>query len=524
MTEEKNVTKAAGVIGVSIFLSRIFGFIRDLVIAISFGALYPADAFYVAFRIPNLLRELFAEGSMSAAFIPVFTEHLTKGQEDDARALANSVFTLLCLMLIGISIIGIITAPIIVRLIAPGFKSESYKIGLTVFMSRIMFPYLIFIGLAALTMGILNSLRSFAIPALSTVIFNIILICAALFLPPNMDTPILALAIGVLAGGIGQFLFQIPLLTKKKMLYRFRFYPIHPGVKKIFLLMIPMMLGLSVTQINLIVNTIVASYLPEGSITYLYYGMRLIHFPLAIFGISLATAILPSMSAQAAQKDWDGFVNTLSFALRFIFFITLPALTGLILLRIPIINLLFQYGRFDYTATLGTANAVFFYSLGLWAFAGVRIVVPAFYALQDTKTPVFIAIISMIVNTALNIILMYPLRHGGLALATSISSALNFSLLIWILNRRLGRIDLREILNSAYKVVIASSWIIIVSYFTANQEIWSMGGDRLIKIIILSGSILTSVIGYFFIHKLLKSEELDFLLEMLKKKSEITPH
>ena len=322
--ETRSLVKAAGVIGMATFSSRILGFIRDMVLASLFGATPAADAFFVAYRVPNLLRELFAEGSMSSAFIPVFTEYQTQKSKRDAWELASAVFTTLLTIVIGVTIVGILAAPGIVWLLAPGFHDDPAKLGATTLLTRIMFPYLIFISLAALAMGILNSMRAFAAPAFSPVFFNICIIGCAFFLSPMMAEPIHGVAIGVVAGGVAQFALQLPGLRRRGMLFGFRFSPGHPGVRRIGKLMVPSLLGLSVTQINITVSTILASFFVGGP-TYLFYGMRLIQFPLGIFGVALATAILPTLSAQAARGDLGELRKTLGFGLRMILFIILPA-------------------------------------------------------------------------------------------------------------------------------------------------------------------------------------------------------
>jgi putative peptidoglycan lipid II flippase len=285
-----------------------------------------------------------------------------------------------------LTLLGIIFAPFVVKAIAWGFKGDLDKYATTVMLTRIMFPYLLFIGLAALAMGMLNSLRSFLAPALSPVMLNIMTIASILLSIWLLPNPIYGVAVGVVLGGLFQFLIQMPGLRKQGMMMRPEFQPSHPGVAKIGRLALPIMLSSSVTQVNIFVSTILASFLATGSITYLFYGMRFIHFPLGIFGIAIATAVLPTMSAQAARGETEAFRETLSLGLRLVFFIMFPAMAGLIALRVPIVNLLLEHGQFDRISTAGTAAAVLYYSIGLWAFAGVRIVAQAFYSLQDTKT------------------------------------------------------------------------------------------------------------------------------------------
>ncbi|MFZ3012091.1 MAG: murein biosynthesis integral membrane protein MurJ, partial [Nitrospira sp.] len=446
--ENQSVVKAAGMIGVATFSSRVLGFVRDMVLAKLFGATPAADAFFVAYRIPNLLRELFAEGSMSAAFIPVFTEYHTLKSKQDAWELASAVFTTLLTIVTGITILGILGAAGIVWLLAPGFHDDPTRLEMTTLLTRMMFPYLIFISLAALAMGILNSLRAFAAPAFSPVFFNLFIIGCSLFLAPTMREPILGVAIGVVAGGAAQFAMQLPGLKLRGMLFGFMFNPGHPGVRKIGRLMIPSLLGLSVTQINITVSTILGSFFAGGP-TYLFYGMRLIQFPLGIFGVALATAILPTLSAQAARGALDELRTTLGFGLRMILFIIVPAMVGLILLRTPLVHLFFEHGTFTAHDTAETAFAVLCYALGLWAFGGVRIIVSAFYSLKDTTTPAISAAISVVVNILFSLVLMSHLGAAGLALATALAAMVNGGILVVVLNRRLGGVEWESVIRSA---------------------------------------------------------------------------
>ncbi len=509
--ERREITRAAGLIGSATFTSRILGFVLDIVLARLVGAGMVSDAFFLAYRIPNMLRELFAEGSMSAAFIPVFTETLTQKNREEARTLASATFTALLLVVSLITLVAILMAPWIVRVIAPGFLDELGKFNLTVMLSRFMFPYLIFISLGALAMGMLNSLRAFAAPAFSPVLFNVFIIASALYLSPQLTEPIFGVAIGVCLGGLAQFLVQVPSLMRQGMLPRLRWDPFHPGVKRIGWLLLPSMIGLSVTQVNILVNSLLASFLAEGSLTYLFYGMRLVLFPLGIFGVALGTAILPTLSQQAAAGQMDELKKTLAFGLRMVFFIIIPSMVGLMVLRIPIIHLFFEHGEFTAAATIGTATAMAFYAIGLPAFAGIRIVVAVFYSLKDTKTPVKVAVLAMVVNIILNLALMFPLGHGGLALATSLSALLNLTLLVLIINKRLQGIDWGSVLYSVGKVTLATVPIVLIGWYVNHAPIWSLPGEWFLKGIWLFGGIAAAVLAYVLMHRWLKTEELAFV-------------
>ena len=512
------LTGAAGLIGLFTLMSRLLGLLREMAVAWIFGAKDAADAFYVAFRLPNLLRELAAEGSMSAGFIPVFTEYLSTRSRQEARRLANASFTLMCVVLTIVSLIGMLASPWLVRVIAPGFSAHVEKFDLTVLLTRIMFPYLLFIGLAALTMGVLNSLKAFRAPALASSAFNVCVIAVTVALAPHLNQPVIAVAIGVLVGGLAQFVVQMPSLTTHGMGFQWRWAPAHPGLKQMFWLILPTTIGLSVSQVNLVVNTLLASWLPGGSVAYLNYAMRLIQFPLGLFGVAVATAILPTLSNHATLGEQAAFRQTTLFGLRLVFFITVPSMAGLIVLREPIVQVLFQHGAFDARASAGTASALLAYSVGLWAFAGVRVVVQAFYALQDTRTPVRAAVAAMLINIALNLLLMGPLQHTGLALATSISSIINFTWLLYLLVRRQGGFDLGELRRSYAKVILASLAVVLLGWPISAMALWQQNGDVWMKGVWLAIGLAGSVAGFCAASAWLGSEELAVVWQLVKQK------
>ncbi len=515
--ETRSVVKAAGVIGAATFSSRILGFVRDMVLARLFGATPAADAFFVAFRIPSLLRELFAEGSMSSAFIPVFTEYRTMRGKQEAWELASAVFTTLLTIVTGVTLLGILASPWLVQLLAPGFQEYPDKLALATLLTRVMFPYLLFISLAALAMGILNSVRAFAVPAFSPLFLNIFIISGALFVSPQLPEPIVGVAIGVVAGGVAQFAMQLPSLKLRGLLFGFRFEPGHPGLRRIGWLMVPSLLGLSVTQINLTVSTVLGSFFAGGP-TYLFYGMRLIQFPLGIFGVALATAILPTLSAQAARGAMDELRTTLGFGLRMILFIIVPAMVGLILLRTPIVHLFFEHGSFTAQDTAETALAVLCYAVGLWAFGGVRIIVSAFYSLQDTKTPAVSAAIAVAANILFSLALMSSLGAAGLALATALAAMVNGGILVAVLNRRLGGIEWGSVGRSFLRVLVACAPMVVACWWVASAQIWAHPDDWIAKSSMLALAIGLSVCSYLGAHALLRSDELDVLWGMVRRK------
>jgi len=515
--EHHSVVKAAGVIGIGTFSSRILGFIRDMILARVFGATPAADAFFVAFRIPSLLRELFAEGSMSSAFIPVFTEYRTMRGKQEAWELASAVFTTLLTIVTLVTIAGIFAAPWLVQLLAPGFQEHPDTLALTTLLTRVMFPYLLFISLAALAMGILNSVRAFAAPAFAPLFLNVFIIGSALWLSPHVQEPIIGVAVGVVAGGAAQFAMQLPSLKLRGLLFGFRFEPGHPGVRQIGRLMIPSLLGLSVTQINLTVSTVLGSFFAGGP-TYLFYGMRLIQFPLGIFGVALATAILPTLSSQAARGALDELRTTLGFGLRMILFIIVPAMVGLMLLRTPIVHLFFEHGTFTAQDTAQTALTVLCYAVGLWAFGGVRIIVSAFYSMQDTKTPAISAAIAVAANILFSLALMSPLGAAGLALATALAAMVNGGILVVVLNRRLGGVEWGSVGRTLLRVMAACVPMVTVCWWIADAQVWSHPDDWIAKSAMLLVAIGLSVGGYLGAHVLLRSEELDVVWGMVRRK------
>jgi len=527
MSEQLKVAKAAGVVGAATLASRLMGYFRDMVMSWAFGTGMAADAFYVAYRIPNLLRELLAEGSMSAAFIPVFTETLTKESKESARHLANAVFARLLVILVVLTGLGIIFAPYVVKAIAWGwaYKAEHDKYVLGVTLTRMMFPYLLFIGMAALAMGMLNSLRAFLTPALSPVMLNVMQISAVVLSVYFLADPIQGVAVGVVLGGLCQFLIQVPGLKRQGMMLRPQFSPSHPGVLKIARLAGPVFFSSSVNQFNIFIGTIFASFLATGSITYLFYGMRFIHFPLGIFGIAIATAVLPTMSAQAARQEHEEFRETLSLGIRLVFFIMFPAMAGLIMLRVPIVNLMLEHGQFDRISTQGVSAALLYYAVGLWAMAGVRIVSQAFYALQDTKTPVKIAVLAVLTNIVLSaaFVAWTRLDHGGLALATSLAATLNITLLTIKLRKKIGRMDGRRILISLLKIIPASVAMGGIGWWVSNQPVWDKTGNTLLKAELLVGGMAASMLFYITVMWVLRSEELRFMTRLVRRKKGAAP-
>lgn len=466
---KKALIKSTGVIGFATATSRVLGFVRDIVIARFFGTAVYAQAFVIAFRIPNLLRDLVGEGAMNAAFVPVLTDELTKNGKKDFLRLAQVIFNILFWVLALLTVLGVILSPLIVRLIAPGFIADKAKFDVTVTLTRLLFPFLLLVGLWAYAMGVLNSLKIFAAPAFGPAALNLSMILCAMWFGED----VFGLATGVLAGGLLQLAIQLPPLYMNgwKFSLTRRFY--HPKAKSVGRLLVPRSLGACVYQVNVFVSTILASLsgiVGEGAVAALYYANRVWQLPLAIFGIALAQAVLPTMSRHVALNDTDKLKETLHFSLATLFFILIPSTVGLIVLAEPITKVLFQRGAFTSYSTGITATALLFYSIGLVACGGIKVLVNAFYSMHDTMTPVRTAIGSLVINLALNIMLMFPMKLGGLALATSISAIFNFIALYILLERRLGNFGRAFIIDTFLRVLTAGVvmgvflWLIVMAF------------------------------------------------------------
>ncbi len=521
------IVGAASVMGSATMLSRVLGYIRDAVIAYIFGASVSADAFFVAFRISNLFRRLVGEGALTSSFIPIFTELISIRSKEELRAFVLRFFLLFSCILVVLAALGVFFTPWLVSVMAPGFVITADKFDLTVTLTRFMFPYVVFIGLMAIAMGILNSYRHFAAPALSPVLFNITLIFMTLVVAPFMRSPVYALAIGVVIGGFFQFALQLPFLARYEMLPKNLSLKISSSVlstangtsvdkpvSRILLLMGPALLGIGVYQLNIFVTLRFASHLPQGSITYLYYAGRLMELPLGVFGVAIAQAVLPALSTMVVSKDMDGFRSSLSFALRLVNFVNIPAMVGLFVLSIPIIDLLFVRGRFSSQDGLLTSYALSFYALGIVPVAASRIVVAVFYSLKDTKTPLIGALITFAVNIVACLLLVGPLGHGGLALATTLSSLVNLIFLGYMLRLRVGGFELASIFSSGIRSSIAALLMAIVLYLSIY---WLQFGalTLALKVISLIGIIAIGAVVYMVASYILKVPEQAILKEIL---------
>ncbi|MBF0464054.1 MAG: murein biosynthesis integral membrane protein MurJ [Nitrospirae bacterium] len=512
------IARSAFSMSVATSLSRLLGFVRDMLVARVLGASDLSDSFFVAFRIPNLMRELFAEGSMSSGLIPVLTEIRTKDGDAEAALVVRKAFTFVVIFIGIFCALGVVFAPQIVSAIAPGFLQNIVKFKTTIMLTRIMFPFLLCVSIAALVMGALNTKRVFFIPALASAWFNIAIIAAIAVFTAIKVSPAVAVALGVTIGGVVQFLWQLPTFFKHNYSLKPSTGFNHKGLKRMGKLILPATVGTAVAQVNIFVSTILASFLPVGSITYLYYSMRLIQFPVGVFGVAVGMAALPALSEHAAKKDFEALAGDFAFSLKLLFSVTVPSMLGLIALSKPIVAALFEHGKFGPEAVKGTATALICYSLGIWAMVGVRVLTASFYSLQDTRTPVKSAVLSLTLNVLLSLTLMGPFSYLGLALANAGASAFNFSMLFFLLKKRLSNIDFKGIAVSFGKTLAASVIMGVFGYFLTAVFDGFMVKSHLVKAWFLFVTIAASTGVYFGAALILKSNEVGYFLRTLKRR------
>jgi putative peptidoglycan lipid II flippase len=468
------VARSAGLVGIATMASRVLGLLRDWVFLTAFGAGHVMDAYNVAFRLPNLVRDLFAEGAMSAAFVPTFTRELHNNGKDAAWELGRIVITGLIVVTGAITIAGIVLAAPLTAYIAPEYAATPGKIELTTTLTQVMFPFLMLIAVAVACMGMLNSLRSLFLPALAPAAFNAACIASAFLIVPFMPAlgwhPMVGLAIGTLLGGVAQVGLQWPALIKEGFRFRPQLGFTDPRFREIVRLMIPGTLGLAAVQVNQLVNVYLATSEGEGAVTYLGFAFRLMYLPIGLFGVSIATAAIPGITRHAAADDMAGVRNDVSQALRMMLMLNVPATFGLIALAGPIVELLVEYRSVNARNTAGIAAALMGYAPGLVGYSAVKIASPTFYALKDSRTPVTIGMTCILLNVVLNLLLVRTsLSYAGLALGTGIAALANALLLFWMLRRRLAGLDDRRVLTSLGKVLLASSAMAAVAWGVEHQ-------------------------------------------------------
>ena len=516
-----SVSRNAGVISLAVTASRVLGLVRDQVFAVLFGAGLQYDAFLTAFRIPNLLRDLFAEGALSAAFVTTFTQvQQSKGAEEAFR-LSNRVATALMLVLSAVCIIGWIFAPTIVYWLAPGFYDVTGKADLTIHLTRIMIPFLLLIAFAAKAMGILNARNKFAIPAIAPVFFNLGSVIGGLFLgytigPALGLSPIEGMAFGTLVGGFLQFAVQWPSLRRAGFRYRPMLSLTDPGVRQIMRLMGPAIIGTAAVQINVFVNTNFASGIIDattgavlnGPVSWLSYAFRFMQFPIGVFGVAIATAALPPLSRSTTNPDYVEFRQTLAHSLALVFLLCIPSAIGLAVLGRPIVALVFEHGKFTSFDTLQTANALAAYSIGLTGYAAVKVLSPAFYALNDARTPMLISLGSIAINFVMNSLLVGPFGHVGLAFSTSTVALVNFLMLALLMRRRLGRLGGRQLALTVSRVSAASLAMAATAWIVSECLSWLPMRGIMLRLVQVIGAIASASLVFYWSCRLLKVEEL----------------
>jgi putative peptidoglycan lipid II flippase len=506
---------------VATLASRVLGLARDQVLAALFGASNEMDAFIVAFRIPNLLRDLFAEGVMSAAFVPAFTRHLTLHNRQSAWRLGNNVINVLLLVSGTLVVLGIAFARPLVMAYAGDYAAVPGKLELTIRLTRLMLPFLTMVTIAAAVMGMLNSLHYYFLPALSPAMFNIATIVCAIGLVPVMpllgQPPIMAIAVGALVGGVGQVVIQWPALQREGFRYRFVMEPRDAALREVLVMMGPGTIGLAATQVNLFVNTLVATSQGTGAVSWLSYAFRLMYLPIGVFGVSIATAVLPALSREAALKNVDGMRTTVSRGLALMLMLNVPATFGLVALATPIVRLLFERGRFLPADTASTAAALRLYAVGLVGYSAVRIVSPTFYALRQSRIPVMVSVGTIVLNIVLSVTLVRVMGFRGLALATSIAAMANAATLVWLLRQRLDGLHERRLavalvkITSAAVVMAGTSMLLeqVMRGIAPGPELWA----EAIRLVVAIGGGLLALAA---MAKLLRIEEFADAVTMLQ--------
>jgi len=478
------------------FVSRVLGYVRDFYIARAFGAGLATDAFFVAFRIPNLLRRLFAEGAFSQAFVPVLSEYKNRLSRDETRTLIDGTATALFLALVVTAALGVALAPAIVYITAPGFVGDPAKFGLTVTMLRIIFPYIAFISLVAFSAGVLNTWNRFSVPAITPALLNVSFIVGAAFFAERFDPPVKVLAWAVFMGGVLQLALQVPYLYRMGLLPRWRLDFSHPGVRRILKLMAPAAFGVSISQVSLLINTIFATLLREGSVSWLYYADRLMEFPAGMLGVALGTILLPSLSKYHAAADHAEYAKLLDWGLRLTVLLAVPSAVALAVLAMPLIAALFHYGRFTPEDAWMTRQAVVAYSVGLIGMIMVKILAPGFYARQNIKTPVKIGILTLVLTQLMNLAFIVPLKHAGLALAIGLGACLNAALLYRGL-RAAGAYTPQPGWGAfVLKVACANALMAIVLFFVMGPASWWLAAPWQKKLPALLGLVLLGMLVY----------------------------
>ncbi len=510
-----SLVRAAGLVGSATMASRVLGLVREQVLAHAFGASHQMDAFNVAFRLPNLVRDLFAEGAMTAAFVPTFSRTLATRGREAAWQLGRRAMTALLLVTTVVAGAGIFLAGPMTRAFASDYADVPGKFELTVTLTQLMFPFLPLVAISVAAMGMLNALGRFFVPAFAPAMFNVASIACILLLVPILPQygiePVLALAAAVLIGGVGQILLQWPSLRAEGYRYRFDFAPRDPALREILVLMGPGTLGVAATQFNVYVNTVLATGQEAGAVSWLNYAFRIMYLPIGLFGVSLASASLPLISTHAAREDFAAVRRTLGHALRLVLSLTVPATFGLVALGVPIVRLIFERGRFEASDTQAVALALMAYSPGLVGYSAVKVLSPTFYALRDSRTPVIVSVMAVLTNAALNLALVRVLGYAGLALGTAIASLLNATLLLVLLQRRLGSVEGARLASTLVRTIAASTVMAATAWGLHEWlSVQVIPGDELLRQVLRVGtSIGTALVVLAGAARLLRIEEFD---------------
>jgi putative peptidoglycan lipid II flippase len=507
-----NLLRAAATVSAMTFISRVTGLVRDMLIATMFAASAATDAFVVAFRIPNLLRRLFAEGAFSQAFVPMLAEYKNRRGAEETKVLVDRTATMLTLALLAVTVLGVALAPVVIYVSAPGFSADPDKFELTVRMLRVTFPYILFISLVSLAGGILNTWSRFAIPAFTPTLLNVSFIAGALLLAPYFDPPVMVLAWSVFAGGVLQLALQVPALARLGMLPRPRLAWSDPGVRRILVLMGPAVIGVSVSQVSLLINTIFASFLQHGSVSWLYYADRLMEFPTALLGVALGTVLLPSLSKHHAAAATGEYSRLLDWGLRLTLILAAPAALALAILSVPLITTLFHHGQFTERDVFMTRQALVAYSVGLLGLILVKVLAPGFYARQNIATPVRIAILTLALTQIMNAALIVPLKHAGLALSIGLGACLNAGLLYRKLREHGIYVPQPGWARFTLKAGVALAGMGAALWFAMGPERWWLVADSWSRAAAVAGLVLLGSAVYFGLLWLLGFRARDFVV------------
>ncbi|NLN21243.1 MAG: murein biosynthesis integral membrane protein MurJ [Syntrophomonadaceae bacterium] len=515
MSEGAKIAKAAGIITICMVIARILGYVRDALLYAIFGQNRITDIYNAAFSIPDFIYMILIGGALSSAFVPVFGGYLARGEDEKGWQVANTMLNLLVILMITAITLGMLFTPNLIRLLVPGFNSS--EIDMTVYLTRIMFFQTFFMGLSGVSMGILNSYKHFVTPAVGSVLYSLSIVVVGGVLGPRIG--IVAFAIGVVVGAVLNFAVQLPPLLKFGMRYKPLLNLKHPGIKQIGILVFPVLIGLSVSQFNLFVSQNLASNLPSGQLAALRTAQRFMQLPIGIFAAAISTAVFPTLTEHAARMEWGQFRRTFSLGVRTANFLAIPCVAGLIAIGLPVVRLFFEMGKFTPESTAATSIALFYYSFGIIGYSGATVLNRVFYALKDTRTPVAVGIGTVILNIILNIWLVKPMGHSGLALAYSLVGMVNMMLLILLLKKKIGSVDGKKITMSALGSSLAALVTGVVAYTVVTLLESILGtAAKTAQLISVGGGVGAGILVYFLLSYLMRLEEFQLVLDLIKRR------